>query len=613
MRIDAVRVRNYRSILDSGFLSFQPGFNVIVGANNVGKSSLLLCLAGTFSSDPHRSIETLPTRDERADPRSQVDFVFVASGDEMRRTVLRLGGGTHHLPWPSDVSSSQQHLESVLALLVSAKEIPFHVSAIVSDGQRRWQQQEYPVTRLYLPRIDSGARRMIRFEANVSKRSLIPVAIAENAPPEKDTGLRIAEQLATRVYRFSAERVSLGRAHYSASEDLLPDAQNLAAVLNLLQSNPTRFREFNELVSEVLPTIRAISVRTTRENSQEAEVLVWQVDPALQRDDLAMPLEKCGTGVGQVLAMIYVAKTSEQGRTIIIDEPGSFLHPGASRALIEVLKRFSQHQYIVATHSPEILAELSDAPLTIVRWENSSTSIQQFPSTTSKVAAAALIEVGARLSDVFGFDRVLWVEGPSDALAFKALLALTPRLPKRLAILPVRDTGAFRRRKVAEILEIYRTLSMGDALLPPAVLFLFDRDGRTDKEIGDAIRESSGKVAFLSYRMLENYLLEPTAIAQLVNESGADHGISTSPETVSSWISTHGAEFCSSPTAQVRSDAWLACVDGASLLEELFSQISEAKLEYRKTTHTPRLIVLVCGGDSKATERILDQLGESIR
>jgi energy-coupling factor transporter ATP-binding protein EcfA2 len=613
MRISSARIRNYRSILDSGPLSFSPGFNVIVGANNVGKSSLLLCLAGSFSADPHRSIETLPTRDEHVDPISRVDFTIVASGSELRQTVLGIGGGPHHLPWPADTPPSNEHLSTVMERLSAAKEIPLYGSVLTRpDGQRMWEQQAYPATRLYEPRIDNGAHRMIRFTGVRSTRSLVPQAVLENGSADSDIGLPVAQQMAAKIYRFSAERMSLGRASYSASQDLVPDAQNLAAVLNLLQSNPARFKEFNELVTEVLPTIRAISVRTTRENSNQGEILVWQVDPSLQRDDLAMPLEKCGTGVGQVLAMIYVAKTSEQGRTIIIDEPGSFLHPGAARALIQVLKRFPQHQYIVATHSPEILAELADAPLTMVRWQDSSTSIQQFPSTTSKVAGAALTEVGARLSDVFGFDRVLWVEGPSDALAFKALLEITDRLPHRLAILPVRDTGAFRRRKVAEILEIYRTLSMGDALLPPALLFLFDRDGRTEKEIEDVSRESKGRVAFLSYRMLENYLLQPIAIAKLFNECGAAHSLSTTTEAVDSWISTNGASLCSEANVQVGSDAWRKCVDGATLLENLFADISGATLEYRKTTHTPRLAVLSYGTDKAAAERLLAELGGAL-
>jgi predicted ATPase len=45
-----------------------------------------------------------------------------------------------------------------------------------------------------------------------------------------------------------------------------------------------------------------------------------------------------------VLAILYVVMTSNHPQTIIIDEPQSFLHPGAVKKLIEVLKQYPQHQ-----------------------------------------------------------------------------------------------------------------------------------------------------------------------------------------------------------------------------------------------------------------------------
>ena len=327
-----------------------------------------------------------------------------------------------------------------------------------------------------------------------------------------------------------------------------------------------------------------------------------------------MPLSQCGTGVGQVLAMLYVVKTSDQPRTIVIDEPGSFLHPGASRALIAILKRFPQHQYIIATHSPEILAELSDAPVTVVRWGDSRSEIRQYAHTTEDVALEALTEVGARLSDVYGFDRVLWVEGQSDALSLKALLDAMGKPQRGLGIMPVRDTGSFKRRKIAEILDIYRALSMGGALLPPAVLFLFDRDGRSEKEIEDAIRESKGKVSFLKRRMFENYLLNPIAIAHLLNEAGSQHGIAISPSDVEKWFGVNGSGFCEGrDPPQPSTRAWFESVNGASLLEQLFTDLSGNLLSFRKTSHTPRLTELLHDSDRQAAQEILDLIADVIQ
>jgi hypothetical protein len=573
VHIRSTRIRNYRSISDSGTLSFSPGFNLVVGANNVGKSSLLLCLAAKFGSEPHRSIHVLPTRDETVNPTSHVDLETIASGDEVRRLLLAAGSGERYFPWPNDLPLEDARAPEALIRLLDAKEIPFCVSvqAISSNAPNSCTPVEYPATRLYSPLRNAAHHAMLRIEVNQAARTVRPIGVTPNTSPQNDAGIMLGQLIAGRIYRFHAERLTLGIGPYGANSELASDARNLPEALNILQGNPQRFRDYCNFVQRVFPSIRWISVHPYPGGGNQLEVLVWQVDPEFQRDDLAMPLAQCGTGVGQVLAMLYVAKISEQPRTIIIDEPGSFLHPGASRALMGILKGFSHHQYIIASHSPEIIAELADAPVTIIRWEDSRSVMEQAPRTTGEVAGAALAEVGARLSDVFGFDKVLWVEGQSDAQALKSLMEAAGRPQRRVGILPVRDTGSFRRRKIAEVLAIYRALSMGQALLPPAVLFLFDRDGRLE------------------------------------------HGIGTTEETVRRWLDKNGERFCNDkPIPGDFTKAWLKNVDGANLLHCLFQELSDGVIEYRKTSHTPRLTLLLHQVDSQAALEIIDLIVDVI-
>ena len=214
---------------------------------------------------------------------------------------------------------------------------------------------------------------------------------------------------------------------------------------------------------------------------------------------------------------------------------------------------------------------------------------------------------------MFGFDKVLWAEGQSEALSLPALLSALGRPLRRLGILPVRDTGSFKRRKIAEILDLYRKLSMGDALLPPAVLFLFDRDGRNEQEIQDVVRESKGKVRFLPRRLYESFLLNPIAIARLYNEAGSEFELTTTAADVDRWFTANGSRYVSAkPPPVPLSDAWRETVDGATLLEDLFVALSDSRLEYKKTTHTPRLTVLVNEVEPEAGKTILQLIADVI-
>ena len=593
MFIATVRIKNYRSISDSGELSFGPGFNLVVGPNNVGKSSALSCFAARFLGEPHKSIRTLSYRNEPLNQYSKVEFTFIVSGDEMRRLIIGAGTTPCHFPWPSDLPFAQPNAADVIDRILSADRISIKAVAQSSLGQAgiAWPELTEPSTRLGESRMDGGNFLYATADVSVPARAIRGIGIHAYPNASPDYGRTIAQLVASQIYRFSAERFALGSSPYGGATDLLPDARNLPEVVNALQGNPERFRDYCALVKEVFPSIKKVSVRPLPTNPQHAEIMIWQIDPALERDDLAMPLSQCGTGVGQVLAILYIAKISEHPRTIIIDEPGSFLHPGASRALIQILRRFNQHQYIIATHSPEILAELAECPVTIIRWTDSMSMFEQAPHATGSVAADALTAVGARLSDVFGFDHVIWVEGQSDAATLEALRTAVASKNHRVAILPVRDTGSFRRRRINEVLSIYRSLSMGGALLPPAMRFIFDREGRTETEIQDAVREGRGLLTFLSRRMIENFLLNPAAIARVYSEVGEAFGFSTSESVVDQWIKLRGRDFFNfepRPT-DVYSAAWCVEVDGAALLEELFSDLSEQRLAYSKAAHTPRL------------------------
>jgi len=78
-------------------------------------------------------------------------------------------------------------------------------------------------------------------------------------------------------------------------------------------------------------------------------------------------------------------------------------------------------------------------------------------------------------------------------------------------------TGDFEGQHAEKFLEIYNRLSGAQSLIPPAVAFLFDDEGRTETE--KKILERLGKdlVRFTKRRMYENYLLDTQAIAAVLN------------------------------------------------------------------------------------------------
>jgi hypothetical protein len=308
--------------------------------------------------------------------------------------------------------------------------------------------------------------------------------------------------------------------------------------------------------------------------------------------DLAMPLAESGTGIGQVLAILYVALFSTSPQVLIIDEPQSFLHPGAIRKLIQVLKTQSKHQYIVTTHSSTVISAAEPESITICRISDGISSLESVDPKEAKALQSYLVEVGARLSDVFGADNVLWVEGRTEELCFpKVLEKIGHKRLRGTAILAVSNTGELQTRDAARVFEMYNRLSLTNSLLPPAIGFIFDSECHSSAEKTDLVRRSRGLLKFLPRRMYENYLLNPRAIEVITNEIPDFRDNEVTEHEVAELLAEMEKEslYACTSTADIAGSGWIAQTNAAKVLEHLFNQLSQTRVAFDKTRHAVRL------------------------
>jgi AAA domain, putative AbiEii toxin, Type IV TA system len=277
-----------------------------------------------------------------------------------------------------------------------------------------------------------------------------------------------------------------------------------------MQPNTARFQQFNDVVRFILPQIQHVSVRPSPTNRERDEISA--------RIDLALPLSQCGTGIGQVLAILYVV-LNQIGVTIIIDEPQSFLHPGATRKLVEFLRTQTKQQIIIATHSATVINSAAPRTITVTKQKDGETQFEQLDARQTVTLELCLADIGAKLGDVFGADNILWVEGATEVLCFPPILEkLNGRPLMGTAIVGVRRMGDFDSKDAKRVLEIHRDLCKSGSLIPPAVGFIFDRDCRSHQQMEELNNLGNGRVRFLPRQMYENYLLSPMALCAVVNQ-----------------------------------------------------------------------------------------------
>ena len=518
-------------------------------------------------------------------PGSILNLEFVLSGQEIKDTLLNSGSSVE-IPIPQDWAALKgDRQKTILDKIFNQPEVACSIQQIVTRDQSgpHLHHVDYPSIAHATP----GAGYFIRVSRTVDNADFDIHALG--AGQNDSIAKALIEARTPQIYFFNAQRYPRPTHPYGNNKRLIPNADNLVEVLGTLQPSATAFKNYVHQVRQILPLIKWISVEAAGGN--ETEIRIWQVEEATGRNDLTIPLSQCGTGVGQVLAILYVV-TQSSGNVIVIDEPTSFLHPHAAKALMKVLREDRNNQYIVSTHSPEVIVAIDPARLFALNFEQEATTIKNIDRRDLDSARNVLDALGSRLSDVFGADQIAWVEGPTEVECFPLLLkAANVNVGANLAFAALRATGDLEGRHAEAIADIYRNLSASHAILPRTLTLSLDGDKRAQLENSKILKSAFGDVLhFLPRRCYENYLLDASALSSLLNELPFFVEHPTNDQFVRSWIEANGGrrDFCCS-AKPVFSDLWMAQVDGATLLEELFQHLSEGTEIYRKTLHSPRL------------------------
>jgi hypothetical protein len=137
--------------------------------------------------------------------------------------------------------------------------------------------------------------------------------------------------------------------------------------------------------------------------------------------------------------------------------------------------------------------------------------------------------------------------------------------------------------------EVYEQLTVGSALIPPTLAFCFDQEGRTQSQIDDMVRRSSGMAHFLPRRTYENYLIDVDAISALLNSNG----IQITPADVKAWIAANGQRseyFGNEVVKKCEEPCWPYVVNAPKMLKDLFFALStDTPLAYDKIKHSVAL------------------------
>ncbi len=248
-----------------------------------------------------------------------------------------------------------------------------------------------------------------------------------------------------RYFRISAERnivaeeVNFSKANRKelSIDDLQPNGANATTILTYMLNRHDR--EKINLVKEVLlgelnkicsPRMNYVDISALQnEESGDFEVLLKEKDGTL------IPLSKMGSGIKTIILVLmtlycvpFIGGVDPRRCFFLFEELENNLHPALQRKLFSYLRKFADEKYChfaITTHSHVAIDMFShDKGVQFLHVVHDGQKAEVIPISTYAQNCAVFDDLDIRASDLLQSNCIIWVEGPSDRIYLKHWIKL---------------------------------------------------------------------------------------------------------------------------------------------------------------------------------------------
>ncbi len=463
MKIKRLRLQRFRQFADT---TFEVGeFNVLVGPNNCGKTTLLHVIRAFFLlMNGHVRFEGSP-------PVPQYHRRFLATAEEVAPT-----------PDIRELWFRQQAGKSLSISVTFEDETAFSVVMRQQFGQIHVSAEELPTT-LTVKKVEGYLGTQVAF---------IPGLV----------GVLVTEPYATRARRNA----------------LATQGRYSEIFRSSLQQLKTNKPETVETINKWLQDLFGVTVSTVEFNSEADEFVTVRY----KQNNVDYDVVSSGAGLQQVIQMLtYLYLTKPQ--ILLIDEPDAHLHSKLQARLGELFRRVAQDlqaQVFLSTHSVDLIDTFSTNEVLVVDSAKKVIApIGKNADLISTLVDANVVDVSA-LSRLLSSRRLVVIEDSDRTIlkAFDKALGLPLFSPKSSSyVLSAKGVGNFKA--IAELGKVLKALTGTKFDLT----FIQDRDGMPDFIAESFLKsqQTEGVAPHLLARHeIESYLLEPALFSKAASLVG---------------------------------------------------------------------------------------------
>jgi len=457
MILKKLKLKNFRGYKDFE-VSFNDSINVIIGRNDIGKSTILDALAIFFQSD-----------------KIKVDIADLCVYHDEDDLVIGItccfdvGKGEILIDSTSYTNCADEYLLNEEGLLEIRKTWDCSSGSIGKSSQKDYIIAYYPAA--YDPPL------VIEKIAALKQRYK---ALSPN-PDNPKVDATVAHELRQAIYkmelsenpRFETTQIEIKKIDSKNIQDTLYKQFPTYLIFESDRSNTDKDSEIQDpmkaITKTVLATMEAQIEAIRREVTERVQAIGYQTIEKLKdmdkdiaqdltptvtmkppeslfsfelKSDNGIPLNKRGSGVRRLILLSYFRAEAEKSVTddsdvqliYAIEEPETGQHPNFQQMIFESLNTLSQkptHQLIVTSHTPEIAKFVTPEQLILLR-RNEENQVVAIADTSEKIKGV-VEELG--ILPYAAPKTVIFVEGEND---LNFLMNLNQGIPELKSIVDLK-------------------------------------------------------------------------------------------------------------------------------------------------------------------------------
>lgn len=528
MYIDRIRIKNYKSFLDSGDICIDKNLFSLIGQNNTGKSAVLDAVQCIFPS-VKKSISIMDFhKGNENDIEIEICFKGVTNiyleevifGEKIQKQINKVEKLQTELgeqPTPAKTNKFKKESENIEKIRIECLDETFNKYKIVDE--------KFTVKLVAKKGKNVSKKFYIDNETEISEtdlKALLPqmkVIPAIRDPKNESTAgtnsylkeliQMLDDEIQTNI-EIDGKNISYKELNKVISRETKVRCECLGEKITNFYNHAIGNNEYRVIIDSDV-NISKGTTYTTR---------IKDINTGVESDIL-----NCGTGYQSMIILsileTYVEISSKTSKYILlIEEPEVYLHPTLQRKMIDTLMTISKtNQVIFTSHSPITVSKLSKQQIKLVKKNAGSAIVEEIDP------KIVIEELGIKSDDILANKGIIFVEGKDDKKIFEILLnKIEDGLSSKVNVIDAGNCTDLKFYANAEILINNKfnipTLIVRDAdTKEPSIRreelineIINNRNNEIDEEIKEKIRES---VRVLDQYSLESFFIDKTLLSEV--------------------------------------------------------------------------------------------------